>query len=484
MQVDSVSRPGVMQMVYAICATTAILFSQAIAANSHPDNLADLAENVSPSVVYITTTAIQNADAEPQMRIPRGVIPDRFREFFENQPRNAPRGPRSALGSGFLISEDGYVVTNYHVIQSAMKISVEMFSGEKFEAEVIGTDPKTDLALLKIDSEESFEYLEFTDSDTARVGDWVMAVGNPLGQEFSVSVGIVSARNRALSGTYDDFIQTDAAINQGNSGGPLLNMDGEVIGVNTAILTQSGGSIGIGFSMASNVVTKVLDQLKEYGETRRGWLGVRIQDVTTDLAEAMGMGDARGALVSDVPDGPAADAGILPGDVILSFNGLEIQDSRNLINIVGDTEFGKTVPVELIRDGEAISFDVKLGRREIAEGTLTAKLSDGTGIDSSPRTILGITLVPVDESLREQHGLNADVSGLLVEDIDSLSDAYDKGIRPNDVILEAAHKPVASVKDIEESIHYASEAGRKAIRLLIQRGDNKRYIALSINDES
>ncbi|MCL4168885.1 UNVERIFIED_CONTAM: hypothetical protein GTU68_054657, partial [Idotea baltica] len=241
---------------------------QALAAQAKPESLAPLAEKISPAVVNITTSTMVEGRTGPQ---------DFFREFQDRNNRDGEPRPRrsSALGSGFVISEDGYVVTNNHVIDGADEILIEFFSGDELPAKVIGTDPNTDIALLKVESDEPLSFVSFGDSDNALVGDWVMAMGNPLGQGFSVSAGIVSARNRALSGTYDDYIQTDAAINRGNSGGPLFNMDGEVIGVNTAILSPNGGSIGIGFSMASNVVTRVVDQLKEFGETRRGWLGVR-----------------------------------------------------------------------------------------------------------------------------------------------------------------------------------------------------------------
>ena len=255
-----------------------------------PDSLAPLAEKISPSVVNITTSTVVAGRTGPQGIVPEGSpFEDFFRDFQErNQDGDRPR-KSSALGSGFVISEDGYVVTNNHVIDGADEILIEFFSGEELKATLIGTDPNTDIALLKVESDEPLPFVSFGNSDDSRVGDWVIAMGNPLGQGFSVSAGIVSARNRALSGTYDDYIQTDAAINRGNSGGPLFNMDGDVIGVNTAILSPNGGSIGIGFSMASNVVMRVVDQLKEFGETRRGWLGVRIQDVTDDVAEAMGM---------------------------------------------------------------------------------------------------------------------------------------------------------------------------------------------------
>ena len=273
--------------------SAALLVSPALLnARGAPESFADLAENVSPAVVNITTTAMIAAPTGRAPMVPKGSpFEDFFREFMD--PNNqSPAKPRrsDALGSGFLISNDGYIVTNNHVIDGADQIDIEFFSGEKLPAVLVGTDPKTDIAVLKVTSNENFPSVSFGDSDVMRVGDWVMAVGNPLGQGFSVTAGIVSARNRELSGTYDDFLQTDAAINRGNSGGPLFNMNGQVIGVNTAILSPNGGSIGIGFSMASNVVTKVVDQLIQFGETRRGWLGVKIQNVGGDVAEAMGLG--------------------------------------------------------------------------------------------------------------------------------------------------------------------------------------------------
>ena len=269
-----------------------------------PESFAELAEKISPSVVNITTSAMVAAPADGMPMVPEGSP---FEDFFDDFGAPGQQGPQrsEALGSGFVISEDGYIVTNNHVIEGADEIEVEFFSGERLKAKLVGTDPKTDIALLKVESDKPLPFVSFGNSDLMRVGDWVMAMGNPLGQGFSVSAGIVSARGRQLSGSYDDFIQTDAAINRGNSGGPLFNMDGQVVGVNTAILSPNGGSIGIGFSMSSNVVTKVVDQLKEFGETRRGWLGVRIQDVTPDIAESMALAEAKGALVTDVPDGPA-----------------------------------------------------------------------------------------------------------------------------------------------------------------------------------
>ncbi|MEC7259314.1 MAG: trypsin-like peptidase domain-containing protein, partial [Pseudomonadota bacterium] len=320
--------------------TLALVAAQTITAQARPESLAPLAEKISPSVVNITTSTTVEGRTGPQGMVPEGSpFEDFFREFQDRNNNNGEgRRPRksSALGSGFVISEDGFVVTNNHVIDGADEITIEFFSGKELAAEVVGTDPNTDIALLKVETDSPLPFVQFGDSDQALVGDWVIAMGNPLGQGFSVSAGIVSARNRALSGTYDDYIQTDAAINRGNSGGPLFNMDGEVIGVNTAILSPNGGSIGIGFSMASNVVSRVVDQLKEFGETRRGWLGVRIQDVTDDVAEAMGLASASGALVTDVPDGPAKDAGLLSGDVITAFDGVDVTDTRGLVRQVGN----------------------------------------------------------------------------------------------------------------------------------------------------
>ncbi|MGB3179377.1 MAG: Do family serine endopeptidase [Albidovulum sp.] len=458
----------------------ALALLQAIpaAARAAPESFADLAERISPSVVNITTTTTIAAPAQDSPIVPEGSpFEDFFREF--GNP-NAPRGPRrsNALGSGFVISEDGYIVTNNHVIEGADEISIEFFSGRTLDAKLVGTDPKTDIAVLKVESDVPLSFVNFGNSDVMRVGDWVMAMGNPLGQGFSVSAGIVSARNRELSGTYDDFIQTDAAINRGNSGGPLFNMDGDVIGVNTAILSPNGGSIGIGFSMASNVVSKVVAQLRDFGETRRGWLGVRIQDVTPDVAEAIGLAEAKGALITDVPDGPAKDGGLLSGDVITSFDGTEVKDTRELVRKVADTEVGKAVRVVVLREGKSQTLLITLGRREVAEGEtipVSVKPSDPVLSD-----VLGMTLGVLTDEQREQLGVEAGTDGLVITKIDETSEAFGKGLRSGDVITEAGQQKVADISQFEARIDEAKDAGRKSLLLLIRRGGDPRFVALSI----
>ena len=448
-------------------------------ARAAPDSFAELADMVSPSVVNITTSTTIAAPADGGPIVPEGSPFEDFFKRFGNP--NAPRGPQrsNALGSGFVISEDGYIVTNNHVIEGADEISIEFFSGKTLDAKLIGTDPKTDIALLKVESDAPLPFVNFGDSNVMRVGDWVMAMGNPLGQGFSVSAGIVSARNRELSGTYDDFIQTDAAINRGNSGGPLFNMDGQVIGVNTAILSPNGGSIGIGFSMASNVVAKVVQQLKDFGETRRGWLGVRIQDVTPDVAEAMGLKDPKGALVTDVPDGPAKDGGVLSGDVIVGFEGTAISDTRDLVRRVADADVGKAVRLEVLREGKTQTLLVTLGRREEAEATETAVAGEDP-VTPASKDVLGMTLGVLGADQLSDLNLPQGTEGLVVTGLDETGEAYDKGVRAGDVITEAGQQKVASIADLEARISEAKDAGRKSLLLLIRRGADPRFVALSV----
>jgi len=463
--------------------TVALLLGQAIAARALPQSFADLADEISPAVVNITTSTVVEQGTGPMPMVPEGSP---FEDFFERFREQMPEGDRprrsSALGSGFVISEDGYVVTNNHVIEKADEIEVEFFSGESLAATVVGTDPKTDIALLKVEPEQPLPFVSFGDSDTARVGDWVLAMGNPLGQGFSLSAGIVSARNRALSGTYDDYIQTDAAINRGNSGGPLFNMAGDVVGVNTAILSPTGGSIGIGFSMASNVVKRVVDQLKEYGETRRGWLGVRIQDVTEDVAEAMGLDSVAGALVTDVPEGPAAEAGMQAGDVILSFDGKDVEDTRGLVRQVGNTAVGKTVRVVVYREGKTRTLKVTLGRREVAEGSIPVAQPGAAPEAPQEKSMMGLTLKPLDDELRAQLELDGNATGLVVTEVDELSEAYEKGLRAGDVITEAGQQKVTSIPDLDARIAGAREAGRKSLLLLVRRAGEPRFVALNIEE--
>jgi serine protease Do len=475
-------KSGFSRAFYLTLLTTIMIVAQVMVAQAR-ESFADLADKVSPAVVNITTSTVVAQGAGPSPIVPEGSpFEDFFREFRDRSGQGDRPRRTSALGSGFVISEDGFVVTNNHVIESADEIIIEFFSGRELQAEVVGTDPKTDIALLKVEADEPLPYVSFGDSDTARVGDWVMAMGNPLGQGFSVSAGIVSARNRALSGTYDDYIQTDAAINRGNSGGPLFNMDAQVIGVNTAILSPTGGSIGIGFSMASNVVTRVVDQLKEYGETRRGWLGVRIQDVTDDVAEAMGLEEVRGALVTDVPEGPASAAGMESGDVILSFDGQKVDDTRGLVRQVGNTEVGKTVRVVVFRDGKTQTLKVTLGRREAAEGAVPAAQPRGNE-EPAESAILGMTINTLTDELRGQLDLGDEATGLVVTDVDNLSEAFEKGLRAGDLITEAGQQKVDSIGDFEDRIADAKEAGRKSILLLVRRAGEPRFVALPLDSE-
>lgn len=462
-------------------------FAQSLAteAKAAPNSFADLVEEVSPAVVNITTmTIVDSSDLGTGPIVPEGSpFEDFFRDFEERNQGNEGRTRRStALGSGFVISEDGFVVTNNHVIEGADEIMIEFFSGQELAATIIGRDPKTDIALLKVEADEELFAVSFGDSDVARVGDWVMAMGNPLGQGFSVSAGIISARNRSLSGTYDDFIQTDAAINRGNSGGPLFNMDGEVIGVNTAILSPNGGSIGIGFSMASNVVAGVVDQLQEFGETRRGWLGVRIQDVTEDMADALDLEATNGAMVTDVPDGPAADAGISAGDIIVGFDGTLVEDVRDLVNQVGAADVGAIVEVDVIRDGDLMTIDVTLGRREVAEGTFDTEEAEFEEKEPQSAEILGITLLEITDALIEDTGLPVGSKGLFVADVNETSEAFEKGLRAGSIIEKAGRVTVGTIAELQSQIDATIEAGRKSILLLVRSGGNPRFLALSVEE--
>ncbi len=472
-------------LITGAAVSLALVFAQATysEAQARPATFAELAEEVSPSVVNITTSTVVASRTGPQGLVPEGSP---FEEFF-NERNNEEGAPRrsSALGSGFVISADGYIVTNNHVIEGADEILIEFFPGgeEGVPAELVGTDPNTDIAVLKVDLTD-LPYVEFGDSDAtgARVGDWVMAMGNPLGQGFSVSAGIVSARNRALSGNYDDYIQTDAAINRGNSGGPLFNMDAEVIGVNTAILSPNGGSIGIGFAMSSAVVTNVVDQLIEYGETRRGWLGVRIQDVSPDMVDAIdGLETAAGALVTSVPAGPSEDAGILAGDLITTFDGVEIEGSGELVRIVGNSPVGKEVPVVVLRNGETLDLTVVLGRRETSEAAAFPAPGAEPEETVEPSAVLGMTLSAITSELAEQFGLG-DATGIVVTAVDPDSDAAAKGLIAGDLIVEAGRQPVATVAEFADQIAAAKDAGRKSLLLLLRRGGDPRFEALLLDE--
>ncbi len=455
----------------------ALLVMQVVtaAARGAPETFADLVEKVSPAVVNITTMTKVATQIGPQGIVPEGSpFEDLFRDFTDRQGR-----PRSAnaLGSGFVISEDGYIVTNNHVIDGADEIMIEFFDGKELPATLVGRDKNVDIALLKVEAGGALPFVDFGDSDVARVGDWVMAMGNPLGQGFSVSAGIISARNRELSGAYDDFIQTDAAINRGNSGGPLFDMDGDVIGVNTAIMSPTGGSIGIGFSMASKVVEPVVKQLKEFGEVRRGWLGVNIGDVTQDMAQALGMDTPAGAIIRDVFDGPAKDAGLLSMDVILMFDGKDVGDAGALVRLVGAAPVGKTVKTVVLRDGKRQTIDVVLGKRPEPEDI--ASTSEAAP-EPTADMVLGMAVGTLNDELREKYKIAKDVDGIVVLSVDADTNAAEKGMQEGDVITDAGQKPVRAVNDFQAQIDATAEAGRHSLLVLVRRDGQPRFVVLNV----
>ena len=482
-QSRTLSRTGYMRASFAMLISAVSLILIIMPTPSHSrvagESLADLVEQISPAVVNIVTTVTLPGTMGQGPIVPEGSpLEDLFKDFQEDQG-DQQRRRGNALGSGFIISADGYIVTNNHVIEDSDEIMIEFFDDETLVAAIVGRDEKTDIAVLKVESETPLPFVQFGDSDVARVGDWVLAIGNPLGQGFSVSAGIISARNRSLSGSYDDFIQTDAAINRGNSGGPLFDMDGQVIGVNTAILSPTGGSIGIGFSMSSAVVSKVVGQLIEHGETRRGWLGVRIQDVTEDIAGALDLETTMGALVTDILDGPAGDAGILPGDVIITFDGVEVEGTRELVRMVGDADVGKAVRVVVMRDGKTQTFLVDLGRLE--EAVLTSLTPPISG-DLPDFDTNGLTLGALSPEKLNRFGLGDYTEGVLILDVNEASAAYAKGLRAGDIITEIGQQAVMAPSDVEEQIASAKAGGRTSILLLVHRDGDKRFVALSLVD--
>ncbi len=433
-----------------------------------PDSFADLAEKLTPSVVNISTSqdvSTRRMEDFPLPEVPPGSpFEDFFRDFFENRRNQGPQKVRS-LGSGFVIRADGLVVTNNHVIEGADEVQVKFSDGRELEAEILGRDEKTDLAVLKVKADGPLPFVSFGDSKSLRVGDWVLAIGNPFGLGGTVTAGIVSSLNRNINaGPYDDFIQTDASINRGNSGGPLFNMDGQVVGINTAIFSPTGGSVGIGFSIPTDIAKNVIAQLEEFGETRRGWLGVRIQTVTQDIAESMGMKDAKGALVASIDDGgPAQKAGLKVGDVILKFNGRDVPEMRALPRIVADTKIGSRVPVQVSRKGQLKTFTVTVARLEEPENGEEIEQTQS----DSPLT-LGLSLSKMTQVLREQYDIPDDVEGVVITGVDFESDAAEK-LRVGDVIVEVAQEPVSTPEDVVARVKQSTKASGRPILLLINR---------------
>ncbi|MEQ8297159.1 MAG: DegQ family serine endoprotease [Nitratireductor sp.] len=466
---------------------------QAWAQNAGPASVADLADGLIGAVVNISTsqTTRGGRDAVPMPNLPEGSpFQDFFDEFFRNREGqdNRPRKVQS-LGSGFVIdAEEGIIVTNNHVIADADEIEANFSDGSKLKAELIGRDTKTDLAVLKVDpTKKKLTAVPFGDSDKMRVGDWVLAIGNPFGLGGSVSIGIVSANNRDInSGPYDDYIQTDAAINRGNSGGPLFNMAGQVIGINTAIISPSGGSIGIGFSIPAKLAVNVIDQLREFGETRRGWLGVRIQPVTDDIAESLGMATAKGALVAGiVKDGPVDDGSVQPGDVIIRFDGQDIIDMRDLPRIVAESPVGKAVDLVIVRKGKESTVEVTLGRLEDGE-QLAAAENGGEGGDDgasvATATVLGMTIAELDDPARQRFEISNEVSGVVVTEVAPDSAAMEKGIAAGEVITEIAQESVSTPQQVMDRIAALKEQGRKnALLMLASKNGELRFVTVRMD---
>src|SRR6202048_1416681 len=494
-------------LLAAICLGATSVLMAAPASARGPDGIADVAEKVIDAVVNISTS--QTVEAKGGGGEGRGAMPQLppgspFEEFFDDFFKNRRGGgglggnskggdkggdlqPRktNSLGSGFIVDTSGIVVTNNHVIADADEINVIMKNCTKIKAELVGVDKKTDLAVLKFKPVKPLVAVKFGDSDKLRLGEWVIAIGNPFSLGGTVTAGIVSARNRDInSGPYDSYIQTDAAINRGNSGGPLFNLDGEVIGVNTLIISPSGGSIGIGFAVPSKTVAGVVDQLRQFGELRRGWLGVRIQQVTDEIGESLNIKPARGALIAGVEDkGPAKPAGIEPGDVVVKFDGKDIKEPKDLSRVVADTAVGKEVDVVIIRKGAEETRKVTLGRLEDGDKAVQAAAKTQAEPAEKPVTqkALGLDLATLSKDLRTRYKIKDSVKGVIITNVDGTSDAADKRLSAGEVIVEVAQEAVSNAADVKKRVDQLNKDGKKSVLLLVWNAEGElRFVALSV----
>lgn len=495
---------GLRPLLTALCFGAAVATFSAPALARGPDGIADVAEKVIDAVVNISTTSTveaKNSGGDKSEGGNRGAMPQLppgspFEEFFDDFFKNRRGGPggdknggmqprkTNSLGSGFIIDTSGVVVTNNHVIDGADEINVIMNDGTKIKAELIGVDKKTDLAVLKFTPVKPLIAVKFGDSDKLRLGEWVIAIGNPFSLGGSVTAGIVSARNREINnGPYDSYIQTDAAINRGNSGGPLFNLDGEVVGVNTLIISPTGGSIGLGFAVPSKTVAGVIEQLREYKEVRRGWLGVRIQPVTDEIAESLNIKPARGALVAGVDDkGPAKPAGLEPGDVVVKFDGKDVKEPKDLSRIVAGTAVGKAVDVLIIRKGKEETKQVTLGRLEDTDKPVQASIKTAPEAEKpATQKALGLDLTGLSKDLRTKYKIKDSVKGVIVTGVDSGSDAAEKRLAAGDVIVEVAQEAVSNAADVKKRVDALKKDGKKSVLLLVSNADGElRFVALSV----
>jgi serine protease Do len=452
-----------------------------------PDSFADLADQLLPTVVNIATTETLkpgSADATLPDLPPGSPLQDLFKDFLKKnkvKPEHI-----AALGSGFVIDPSGLIVTNNHVIEGADAITVTLNDGTTLPATLVARDEKTDLALVRVHPKTPLPAAHFGDSDHARVGDWVIAIGDPFGLGSSVTAGIISARNRDIAaGPYDDFIQTDAPINRGNSGGPLFDMDGKVIGIASAIFSPSGGSVGVGFAIPSNMAQEVISQLRQYGQARRGWMGVRIQPMTGDIADSLGVSSHEGALVSEVtPDGPAARAGVQNGDVITGFDGKPVPDSRTLPRMVAETPVGKTVSIEVLRNGRRQNLQMTLAKLDdSSEGQAAENAPDQSAPKAETKfSRLGFALAPLDRQTRAKYKLGDSVHGVVITDVDPDSPAGEKDVRAGDVIVQVQNDAVSTPDEVSRQIEADAKAGRKAVLLLVNRDGQLAYVAIRLSD--
>jgi serine protease Do len=481
----------------ALIAAAILSFSLPVASFAKgPESVAKLAAQLSPAVVNIATT--QHYGGKTGQPYPTAPDGSPLGQLFDDLNPNQGKGDEAeqearSLGSGFIISADGMVVTNNHVIEGADDIQVYLTDGTHLQAKLVGADDKADLAVLKIEAGHPLPFVQFGDSDTAQVGDWVMAIGNPFGLGGSVTLGIVSARDRDIqSGPYDDFIQTDAAINQGNSGGPLFDMDGKVVGINTAIIARGGASLGIGFAVPVNLAAPVVSQLAEYGETRRGWLGVGIQDVSDDIAASLGRPNTNGAMVVDVTKAGPADGVLQQGDVILQFNGKTIAKMRDLPRFVAETSVGSKATLNVLRGGKELSLDMTLGRLEDGEkkvaeaappvATPGPDVDEPVGPPQGLKDMLGVDIGPIDDAAKKTYSITADTKGVVIVDVAKGSDAEKHGLFPGLVINEVNQQKVTTVADVNAKVGAAKEAGRPAVLFkIIGPGGENRFVAVRLN---